>query len=314
VSSAAPIFAAGGTTGSIRGQVLEAKTALPVPGVAVTATSPSGSYKATTDGEGRFQFIQIPTDTYVVSLEKQGYEATSFSGVTIPGDQTLDLGRLNFGKAIRTIGTVTARSATSAFQPSQTQDTYTVSGTRIAETLGNAYSTNESQLLQSVPGVIPTFDTSNGAGLSVRGSLAVELGYQLDGVPFTSPFFDANGSQGFLNNIAGGSGGSLQVVSGAGDATQGNSGGGTINTVIPRGTYPGQSVLDLEVGSPYYNHTFNFNNSFATQNGRISNYFAYSGSDYVPQYAPYGAPSSQQTTGAGSNVNGAYYGYSLLQH
>ena len=202
------------------------------------------------------------------------------------------------------------------FQPSKTQDTYTVSGARITEALGNPSSTDENALLQSIPGVIPTFDSSNGGGLSIRGSLAVELGYQFDGVPFSAPFFDENGSQGFLNNIAGGSGGSLQVISGAGDATQGNNGGGTINTVAPRGTYPGKAELELEVGAPYYNHTFNFNDGFATQNGRISNFFAYSGSSYVPQYAPYGAPSSLQYTGAppASSLTGAYYADSRIKH
>ncbi|MBD5654720.1 MAG: TonB-dependent receptor, partial [Candidatus Eremiobacteraeota bacterium] len=234
-----PSLAVGGTTGSLRGQLLDPGSSAPVANVAVTATAASGVYKATTDANGRFNLLQIPSDTYVLSFEKQGYESQTVTGVTVLGDATVDLGRVTLSKSLRTIGRVSARAPTSAFQPSQTQDTYTVSGQRITQALGNEYSTNESTLLQSVPGVIPTFDTSGGAGLSVRGSLATELGYQFDGVPFSAPFFDENGSRGFLNNIAGGTGGSLQVVSGAGDATQGNSGGGTINTVAPRGSYPG---------------------------------------------------------------------------
>ncbi len=316
--SPTPTLAVGGVSGSIRGQVLDPNTNVAVPGVVITAASASGAYKATTDGSGRFTFLQIPTDTYELSFEKSGFEPKSITGVTVLGDATVDLGKVTFTKSIRTIGTVTARSPTSAFQPSQTQDTYTISGQRITQALGNEYSTDERTLLQSSPGVIPTYDSSNGAGLSVRGSLAVELGYQFDGVPFTAPFFDENGSQGFLNNLAGGTGGSIQVVSGAGDSTQGNSGGGTINTVVPRGTYPGSSVLDLEVAAPFYNHTLNFNNSFATQNGRISNYFGFSGSDYVPQFAPYGVSSYQQSIFnsplTGQNANGQYYNIGLIQH
>ena len=214
-----PTLAVGGINGSIRGTLIEPKANAPVSGAAVAATSPSGTYKATTDSGGHFQFLQIPTDTYVLSFEKQGFDPTTLTGVTVIGDSTVDLGSVKFQKAIRVIGSVTAHSVNSAFQPSQTQDTYTVSGQRITQALGNAYSTNENTLLQSVPGVIPTFDTMNGTGLSIRGSLAVELGYQFDGVPFDAPFFDENGSQGFLNNIAGGSGGALQVISGAGDPT-----------------------------------------------------------------------------------------------
>jgi len=304
-------YAAGGISGSLRGQLLDSATKAPIPAVAVTATSASGSYKQTTDANGRFTFLNIPTDTYVLSFEKQGYDAQSLTGVTILGDATVDLGRLSLYKSIREIGRVSARAPTSAFQPSQTQDTYTVSGQRITQALGNSYSTNESQLLQSIPGVIPTFDTTAGTGLSVRGSLNVELGYQFDGVPFSAPFFNENGSQGFLNNLAGGTGGSIQVVSGAGDATQGNEGGGTINTVAPRGAYPGQATLDLEVAAPWYNHTLNFNDSFATQNGRISNYFAYSGSRYTPQYAPYGESSLYQSNGFTPNE---YYGIGYETH
>jgi hypothetical protein len=313
-----PTLAVGGITGSIRGIIVDPATNQPLAGVVVTAASASGSYRDTTDGGGHFTFLQIPTDTYAISFEKSGFEARSITGVTVLGDATVDLGKVTLAKSIRTIGSVTARSPTSAFQPSQTQDTYTISGQRIVQALGNPYSVDERTLLQAAPGVIPTYDTSNGVGLSVRGSLAVELGYQFDGVPFTAPFFDENGSQGFLNNIAGGSGGSLQVVSGAGDATQGNSGGGTINTVVPRGTYPGSAVLDLEVAAPFYNHTINFNDSFATPNGRFSNFFGVSGSSYVPQYAPFGASSLQQSIFnsplAGQNANGQYYNASLEQH
>jgi hypothetical protein len=309
-----PSLAVGGVTGSIRGQLVESSTGNAIANAAVTATSPSGSYKATTDSNGRFTLIQLPTDTYVISFEKQGYEPISLSGVSVVGDSTVDLGKVTFAKALRTIGSIRSRSATSAFQPSQTQDTYTVSGQRVEQALGNPESTNENTLLQSVPGVIPTFDTSNGTGLSVRGSLAVELGYQFDGVPFTAPFFDENGSQGFLNNLTGGSGGNIQVVSGAGDATQGNSGGGTINTIAPRGAYPGSATLDLEIAAPWYNHTLNFNDSFATQNGRISNYLAYSGSRYVPQYAPYGVSSLLQSDPGTTNVNGQYYNVGSIAH
>jgi hypothetical protein len=309
-----PSLAVCGTNGSMRGQVLEPGTNAPVPGAAVTATSAGGSYKATTDGSGRFNFLQIPSDTYVLSFEKQGYEGQTLTGVTILGDATIDIGKVVLSKSLRTIGRVSARAPTSAFQPSQTQDTYSVSGQRITQALGNEYSTNETTLLQSVPGVIPTFDSMNGTGISVRGSLNVELGYQFDGVPFTAPFFDENGSQGFLNNLAGGAGGSLQVVSGAGDATQGNNGGGTINTVVPRGTYPSAATLDLEVAAPWYNHTLNFNDSFATQNGRISNYFAYSGSRYEPQYAPYGANSINQTLPGTAAQNGQYFNVGYESH
>ncbi len=68
------------------------------------------------------------------------------------------------------------------------------------------------------------------------------------------PFFDGNGSSGYLANLTGGSGGELQVVSGSGDATQGNIGAGVINIVPPRGTYPATGGFSALVDEPYYNH------------------------------------------------------------
>jgi len=300
-------LAVGGVTGSVHGRVLDTASKAPIAGAKVTITSPSGSYTQTTGAGGGFNFLSVPADTYTVSVEKSGFEAQTLQGVTVIGDGTVDLGNVSVQSRLRTIARVTTRAQNGAYQPSQTQDAYTVSGQRVTQALGNSYSTNESTLLQSAPGVIQTFDAGglNAPGLSVRGSLAVELGYQYDGVPFSAPFFNANASQGFLNNIAGGSGGAIQVVSGAGDATQGNVGGGVINTVASRGTYPGEANVDLEVAGPYYNHTLNFNDSIASANGRISNYFSYSGSRYVPQYAPFG---SDATT------IGQYYGISNAVH
>jgi hypothetical protein len=315
--TAGPVFAAGGLYGNLHGSVKDAKTGAPIAGAAVVAKAGSGTYSAKTDASGEYSIIGMNADTYTVSVTASGYISENVTGVTVFGDET-DVANVQMNKQLQTIARVVSTAANSAYQPTQTIDSYTVSGQRVAQALGNPYSTNEADLIQSAPGVVQTYDignadamNGNGAGLSIRGSLSVELGYQYDGIPFTAPFFDENGSQGFINGLVGGSGGSLQIVSGAGDATQGNVGGGIINTVVPRGVYPGEFNIDTEVGGPWYNHTLNTNYSYATPNGRISDYASFSGSSYVPDQGPVDVNTAELAIGGGVNP---YYGISFARH
>lgn len=294
-------LAAGGTEGNITGSVINRETQQPVADVQVAATSPSGSYKSTTDASGHFTILGLPSDTYRLSFSRQNFLPETLGGVTVIGDQTVNVGAVRLTTNLKTIGRVTSRSANSAFQPSQTTDATTISGPRITQALGTATGTNENNLILAAPGAV----ADSSGNISVRGSLAVELGYQFDGMNFSVPFFDASGSNGYLNNIAGGSGGSVQVVSGSGDATQGNIGAGVINTVPPRGAYPSSGLIGFTLGSPYYEHQFDFNYSTATPNGRFSNYFAVDSNRRVPRYAPFGADAA---------TIGQYGGQSFINH
>ena len=60
-----------GTTGGLSGTVLDDKNA-PVVGASVTAASPTGLASTTTDANGKFSFLALSPDTYVVSVEKEG--------------------------------------------------------------------------------------------------------------------------------------------------------------------------------------------------------------------------------------------------
>src|SRR5579885_2239275 len=309
-----PAFAAGGVQGNLTGTVQDASTGSPLSDVHVAAQSPSGSFTATTDAGGHFALLGLPADTYTVSFSKTGFDSISQPGVAVFGDQTNSVGVVRMNSSLKTIVHVNARARNGAFQPTQTQDVTTISGQRITQALGNPASQNEQNLILAAPGAM----LDSQGGITVRGSLTVELGYQFDGVNFTIPFFDGNGAGGpfggggYLNNIAGGSGGSLQVVSGSGDATQGNIGAGVINIVPPRGTYPASGTLNAEVADPYYRHQFDFNYAWATPNNRISDYFSYDGSRAVPAYAPFGADAA--TIGQYADIFGAGAAVSRIDH
>jgi hypothetical protein len=303
------VLAVGGVTGNVSGVVHDASGA-GVQNVSVTAASGSGSYKATTDANGAFNFLGLPSDTYTISFEKTGYQPATLRGVTVQGDSTVSLGTISVSRANSTIGRVTARSANSAYQPSVAIDTTTLSGQRISQALGNATNTDEAQLLRAAPSV--GFDTSG--NVAIRGSLASELGYQFDGVNFASPFFDENGAggqvggrnqNGYLNGFGAGTGGSVQIVSGSGDATQGNIGAGVINIVPPRGTYPPGGIASFTFENPYKLNQYDLDYGIATPSGNLSNYFAYDQSTYGPEIAPFG------TSAADAND---FYGTSNTKH
>ena len=86
----APAFA--GTTGQLRGRVIDAATKAPLAGVKVSVASPSQAASTTTDASGAFTFISLSPDTYTVSLDKQGYESAVTAGISVLADQNAESG------------------------------------------------------------------------------------------------------------------------------------------------------------------------------------------------------------------------------
>jgi Carboxypeptidase regulatory-like domain len=300
-------LAAGGVTGTLRGSVVDSKTNAPIAGARIDAHSQSGNYTTSTDAHGFFTLLDVPPDTYSVRIAADGYEPQTVTGITVFGDQTEQLGAVRLAKGLRTIATVQARDTTSAFQPHQTTDETTFQGNRISQALGEAGSTNFNQLVLSAPGVIANTNYQPGPGVqsnafTIRGSASVEIGYQFDGVDYRGSFFDENPSQGYLNGVGGGEG-SLQVVSGAGDATQGGIGAGVVNIVPGRGTYPGTGFMSFDVAGPWYDHSAEGQYGFATPNGQFSDFFSFRSTRSAPQYAPYGVDVSDLANYYGTSFN-----------
>ncbi len=280
LSTTIPSYAAGGQAGNVSGTIVDSQSGAAISNAAIALTAPSGSYSTKSNGSGFFTFLGVPVDTYVLSIQAPGYEQISESGVTISGDQTLGLGNIKLSKELRTIGRVTSHSANSAFQPTQTIDSYTISGARITQTTGKEATTNENNLLLAVPGVTLT----NAGSPTIRGGSAHEVGYQYDGVVFTEPFLANNGSgestgSGLFNGI-----GNVQVVEGAGDATQGNVGSGVINLIPKRGANPAFGYVDAEFGGPNSFHQLAFEYGFANANDSLSDYVAFNYQHFDPYH------------------------------
>jgi hypothetical protein len=268
-----PAFAAGGQFGNISGTIVDATSKSGVAGARVTFVSPSGTFRAVTVANGTFTIDGITADTYLLTVEATGYDPISQAGITVIGDQTNALGTIRLAKELRVIGHTSAHSSASAFQPTQTTDSVTINSARIEESTGKALSTDQKSVLLAAPGV----SVATSGTITIRGGLETEVGYQLDGVPFTDPFGGLNDSDNFNNGV-----GSVQVVAGPGDATQGNVGAGVINTITKRGTYPSFGTFGADLGGPNFSHQLQFEYGTATKSGNISEYFAYTGLRDVP--------------------------------
>ncbi len=263
LGSVYPAFA--GTTGTISGTIT-AQSGQKLPGIRVTAVSPSSRYTATTDQGGFFSITGVAPDTYTITYTGAGYSDLSVGGVTVVADAVANASQ-TLNTRLQNIGRTSARSATSAFQPTQTVDQYTASTAQIQTVLGKSNATNESSLLASIPGA--SFDSSGYPVL--RGGRENEEGFQFEGIDYT----DAFTSQ-FVNSLTLNGFNQFQVTPGAGDASVGNSGTGVINITSKRGARPAFGLLELDefVGNTAAQdvHT---EYGFATPNGRFSNYASF---------------------------------------
>ena len=290
-SVVAPAFAAGGQVGIIQGTVTDTNHQA-VANASISAASPTGSYTATTTANGSFTIVGVNVDTYVISVSAPGYDTYVLHGATVTGDQTLAL-PLTLSKSAAVIGRVGARSASGAFQPNQTVDSYTVTGARIAQTTGSPANSTLNDVVLSAPGVSLT---ENG-NPTIRGGSQREVGYQFDGVSFDEPFLGQNGSNGLFNGLN-----SVQVVEGVGDASQGGLGSGVINVIPKRGTYPATGSITAQVSGPNFGNFIGGEYGFATANGAISNYFSMTNN----RFAPYLGFHNQDTASYGN-----YFGESM---
>ncbi len=119
----------------------------------MSVASGSGTFRQTTDARGFFAFVDLP-GRYVRRWDRSKKLRTAGAkGVTVLGDGTQSIGVAKLLRGLRTIGKVSTRNASSAFQPNQTMDETTFQGARIDQALGETDSTNLNQLVLSAPGV-----------------------------------------------------------------------------------------------------------------------------------------------------------------
>jgi hypothetical protein len=243
-----PAFAAESTTGTIYGHVVDERGA-PLAGVAIAATSPSGTYAATTDARGHFAILGVVADVYSLSAQREGFESVATAGVTVLPDERREA-TFTLVRVLRTIGHVNA--AGSAFVTGSTSDSFIVNGSAAralsppvsSSGLATYISGTVQGAVASVPGVV----LDQFANAILRGGKVSDAAFDYDSVPIPQGLVAEPGG-----NIVGAqlptTGIASTTTTLAGYTSQGaNSLGGVIDQIPAVGTYPGSATLDLGDG------------------------------------------------------------------
>jgi hypothetical protein len=274
-----------GTSGVISGTVTSADTKAPIAAVKVSAVSPSGTYSTTTDSHGFYSITGVSPDTYTMSFSIEGYQPYAIQGATVVPDQTTYVNAA-LEKSTKVIGTVSVRAQAGAFQPKQTEDTYTVTTATINTIQGNSLNISESNLITSLPGA-----TTDSSGYpTIRGGRENEQGFEFEGIPYVDAFTNQ-----FTNTLATPGLGlqAVQLTPGAGNASFGNIGTGTLNLVAKRGSYPGYANAEGAIGTPNFQHDLNVEFGTAAPDGKWSEYITFAGQDTGYYYGRDAAPAAQ---------------------
>jgi hypothetical protein len=281
--AALPLDGRAGTTGTLRGRVVDATTNAPIAGAVVMAASPSQSAQTVTDAGGQYSFISLQPDTYTVSASKTGYDPLSQPGISVVADQSVSA-ILTLQQALKTIARATARTTQSLVHSGVTSDVFSVNaaGQKAASTLSGSGSLTQAYgAIATAPGVnIPSNQQGWYQSVYVRGGDVDQVAYEFDGLPTTrqsdlAPIATLTS----LGNQE------VQVYTGGTPATSNSSGlAGYINQVIKTGTYPGYANADLGIGAPTFYHQATVEAGGATPDRLFSYYVGLSGTNQTFRY------------------------------
>jgi len=260
-----------GTTGALSGRVVDSVSLAPLSGVSITVTSPSQNENAVSDAAGRFSFVSLAPDTYVVTAKKDGFDTAALPGVTVFADQTQRI-TVDLVKTVAVLAKINVTATGGLVKPGTTSDIYSVSGgaASAASAVAGAGNLNQAySAMASVPGVTAVQGQQGWyQPVYIRGGDLDQVGWEFDGIPVNRTY--DNAPQTFLSNLGQQE---LQVYTGGTSATADASGiSGYVNQVIKRGTYPGFKILDLGVGGQALYNKASFEVGSATPDNRFSYY------------------------------------------
>ncbi len=282
VLTAIPMMTLAGTTGTVSGVVTDESHA-PIAGASVTATSPSETVTVTTDAGGHYAFVSLAPDEYTIAVQKSGFDNVSLSGVAVFADASQTV-PITLRKSLKTIATVTSRSAGDLVRSGTTADLYSVNAAQQERTsvLGGGGNLNSAySAIASVPGAyVPSNQNGYNQAVHVRGGDSSEVGYEFDGIPVNRAFDNyPSGSASSLGQVE------LQVYTGAAPADAEAQGlAGFINQVIKTGTSPGYASFDATAGAPTFYHSLQFEAGGATPDRRFSYYVGIGGFNQEHRY------------------------------
>jgi hypothetical protein len=211
---------AGGTSGTMVGQVVDQDTRQPVDGVTVVVAGPQGEQAMLTDAKGQYAFRDLPIGDYVVHFFRGDVALEELATVSI--DQTV---RVN--ARIR----VTPETA-KTIEVVQRAPAIDVGSTRVSATLSGDFATNVPNtltvdgLLEKAPGAL-----SDSSGLAVSGGTGLENSYFVEGLNITALRDGALGTKLFVPFLE-----EVEVISAGYGAEYGRAMGGVVNMALKSGS------------------------------------------------------------------------------
>ncbi len=223
-----------GTTGKIVGQITDAKTGEPLPGVNVILVGTS--YGAVSDFEGNYLILNLQPGIYTIRVSSIGYSPLSYSNIRVASDLTT---RQDFKISEETVigEEVVITAERPLVQKDLTSTTAVVGGDDIK------------QLPVTEIGQVIGLQAGNVAG-SIRGGRSGETAYWIDGVPVTDVF---NGSA--VVDVNPSMVQELQVLSGAFNAEYGQAMSGIVNIVTREGAEKYSGSVTAYAGDFLSNHS-----------------------------------------------------------
>ena len=208
------------SNGKITGKVSEKATGSPAVGVNVILID---TYLgAATDENGRFTILNIPPGTYSIRVDAIGFATITMKDVRVTTAQTTELS-FTLEEAVIEGQEVTVIAERPLVQKDLTASQRVTTAKEI-----------EDMPVESFLGVLTTHagvNQSAGGALHVRGGRSNEVGYYIDGVSVSNPFYTNSLAVSVSNKALE----EMKLVSGAFNAEYGNAMSGVVNVTIKDG-------------------------------------------------------------------------------
>jgi hypothetical protein len=221
------------TSGTIQGTVLDANgAAVPGASIEIKETQTNFTRNTTTDDEGRFTALLLPSGKYTITIAKQGFTTVVVEQADLSVGQTMNLQPISMkvsGIEERVTVTAVATIDTTKTEASTTIDETTVSRTPI---LGRKFE----DLLTLTPNV-SIVQGPDGDEINFAGQRGIFNNVSLDGGDYNNGFFgEQAGGQRAAIDIPLDAVKEFQVVATGASAEFGRTAGGVINVITKSGT------------------------------------------------------------------------------
>ena len=208
------------SNGKITGKVAEKETGSPAIGVNVVLID---TYLGSaTDENGRFTILNIPPGTYSIRVDAIGFATITMKDVRVTTAQTTELS-FTLEEAVIEGQEITVIAERPLVQKDLTASQRVTTAKEI-----------EDMPVESFLGVLTTHagvSQSAGGALHVRGGRSNEVGYYIDGVSVSNPFY----TNSLAVNVSNKALEEMKLVSGAFNAEYGNAMSGVVNVTIKDG-------------------------------------------------------------------------------